>query len=464
MSHGSHNRTSDDFFPNSPIRLSENLNTSGTMPMPQNADFKTHNEADNNNENRTQNNSDDDENQPLTLIAAQLPTTTTPRLVEKLRIKVPSISPNNDSSSSSNSNPSTSKTNNNSMYQDTTGASTKLRRYCTRCRRKFRHTVEFHAHLRMHVTQPSVVLRALSPTNNVAYRDYLRQFKQEEEDSSKEAVEEDIDSNPERILSIRTDMSAHTAAESGSLKLRLKIDTNSRRFSISTDNNNGANNFNAAAVTAITPAQQLSSSSSSSKSSSNRPQSAIRILRANEIKRSPSPPKASESSISRNAEPENVNIKRFKSDPPAGLHFECPSLDGYGLEQFSATNCGADDNNGMLMTATAANNDNANDNAAGADEEIMMNSGEAAQLLRELLENPSITGDMDGDWAGAAGANEFMSIDRLAHICTVCHKNFADAALLHQHLQQTGHDDGDGGGGSSSSGNGHSAALIPMEW
>lgn len=421
---------------------------------------------------------DDDENQPLAVIATQMPTATvTTRFVEKLRIKLPSISPNYDSSNSSNTDTSNTINNNNhppnAAPYPSTPTTSKPRRFCVRCCKKFRHTVDFHAHLKTHVMQPTVVLRALSPTHDPVYRAYLRktqyELEQQQEEQQEETTELRVESLPaERRppLSVRTDLKAPAAAtnsipfasppntancndssSSGGLKLRLKIDANSRRFSVSTDIIQGITNHNNA--TAIASAVSPS-----------RPPSA-RILRASDCKLSPTFRAAV--STSNNGTTASLNAgmmparEHFKPDPAstASLHFECPTLDGYGLADFAARHSANSHNNAAPQ--------NHRTNAAGEceAEESLMNSGDAAQLLRDLLENPTRPSDddMDADWPGAAGASEeFMSIERLMHICTVCHKNFADAALLHQHRQQTGHDGGGGGGGM----NGAAAGRMSM--
>lgn len=60
-------------------------------------------------------------------------------------------------------------------------------------------------------------------------------------------------------------------------------------------------------------------------------------------------------------------------------------------------------------------------------------------LLKKLLEsNNNQQISQDTDWSSPT--NEFISIDRLAHICTVCHKSFSDAVGLFEHKRFTGHD------------------------
>lgn len=81
------------------------------------------------------------------------------------------------------------------------------------------------------------------------------------------------------------------------------------------------------------------------------------------------------------------------------VHFECPTLDG--LDQFN--------------------------------EEV--NKEAAAQLLKQLLETPQMP--QENEWAPS---NEYISIDRLAHMCPVCHSNFPDAVMLYEHKRITGHD------------------------
>ncbi|GAB0091290.1 uncharacterized protein DMENIID0001_061140 [Sergentomyia squamirostris] len=121
-----------------------------------------------------------------------------------------------------------------------------------------------------------------------------------------------------------------------------------------------------------------------------------KILKASEIKQSP--PGSPNTRVR-----ELIPIPEL-SDlmPPDRIHFECPTLDG--LDQF-------------------------NSEASRED---------ASDILKNLLEfNQQPL--MEPDWNGQP-ANEFISIEKLGHICRVCHMNFTDPVLLFQHQRQTGHD------------------------
>lgn len=84
------------------------------------------------------------------------------RIVEKLRITVPSTSPIWSSCYSSSSESSSSNRGN------------KIRkRFCVTCNQRFRKTSELHKHLLSHVTQPSIQLERLSQ-NNKYYQDFLK--------------------------------------------------------------------------------------------------------------------------------------------------------------------------------------------------------------------------------------------------------------------------------------------------
>lgn len=130
----------------------------------------------------------------------------------------------------------------------------------------------------------------------------------------------------------------------------------------------------------------------------------IRILTAKEIKLSPS------RSPSTNASPLDAMVAlsemTFNDNSNASymteqdkVHFECPTLDG--LDQFN--------------------------------EEV--NKEAAAQLLKQLLETPQMP--QENEWTPT---NEYISIDRLAHMCPICHSNFPDAVMLYEHKRITGHD------------------------
>lgn len=131
----------------------------------------------------------------------------------------------------------------------------------------------------------------------------------------------------------------------------------------------------------------------------------IRILTAKEIKLSPTRSPSTNASpldamvaLSEMTFSDNSNANNYMSDQDK-VHFECPTLDG--LDQFN--------------------------------EEV--NKEAAAQLLKQLLETPQMP--QENEWTPT---NEYISIDRLAHMCPVCHSNFPDAVMLYEHKRITGHD------------------------
>ncbi|KAG4067672.1 hypothetical protein HA402_005444 [Bradysia odoriphaga] len=132
----------------------------------------------------------------------------------------------------------------------------------------------------------------------------------------------------------------------------------------------------------------------------------IRILTAKEIKLSPNRSPSTNASpldamvaLSEMTFSDNSNSNTNYMTDQDKLHFECPTLDG--LDQFN--------------------------------EEV--NKEAAAQLLKQLLETPQMP--QENEWTPT---NEYISIDRLAHMCPVCHSNFPDAVMLYEHKRITGHD------------------------
>lgn len=261
------------------------------------------------------------------------------RTVEKLKISLPATSPIWSSCYSSSSESSSSSR-----------ANKVRKRFCVACNQRFRKTSELHKHLLTHVTQPSVELERLSPSNKY-YQDFLKR-------QSSEAGVEEITG----------------------FKIKLKVLS-------------GAQNFE------VIP---------NALDEENRGKG-IRILTAKEIKLSPN----RSASSSTNASPldamvalsemtfsDNSNTNTNYMSEQDKLHFECPTLDG--LDQFN--------------------------------EEV--NKEAAAQLLKQLLETPQMP--QENEWTPTT--NEYISIDRLAHMCPVCHSNFPDAVMLYEHKRITGHD------------------------
>lgn len=125
-----------------------------------------------------------------------------------------------------------------------------------------------------------------------------------------------------------------------------------------------------------------------------------KILKACEIKQSP----PGSPSLHARAIRDLIPIPELPTDmmgPPERIHFECPTLDG--LDQFN--NEGREDASDILKN------------------------------LLELNQQPL----MEPDWNGQV-PNEFISIEKLGHVCRICHMNFTDPVLLFQHQRQTGHD------------------------
>ncbi|XP_055318504.1 bromodomain-containing protein 4-like isoform X2 [Sitodiplosis mosellana] len=120
----------------------------------------------------------------------------------------------------------------------------------------------------------------------------------------------------------------------------------------------------------------------------------IRVLRAEEIKQSP--PRTSPIHIHL---PDNAMVS-LPSDNR--IHYECPSLDG--LSQFA---------------------------------EEAMNEESNAQILKKLLETSNLPPE-SGEW-DSTQVNEFISIDRLAHLCKTCNEKYPSLNLLHEHQRLTGH-------------------------
>lgn len=114
----------------------------------------------------------------------------------------------------------------------------------------------------------------------------------------------------------------------------------------------------------------------------------IRVLRADEIKQSPP------STPHKDNFPANEMITLPVNENR--IHYECPTLDG--LNQFS---------------------------------EVTENE----EILKHLLETPSNIPPEISDFV----PSEFISIERLAHTCTMCNQKFTDIKFLDEHQRNTGH-------------------------
>lgn len=262
------------------------------------------------------------------------------RVVEKLKITLPSSSPIWSSCCSSSSESSSSSRVN------------KIRkRFCVTCNQRFRKTSELHKHLLTHVTQPSVQLERLSESNKY-YQDFLKRQ--------------------------AADGGGGSDDTSSGFKIKLKVLSGAQNFEVIPNALDEANRGKG-----------------------------IRILTAKEIKLSPtrSPSTANASpldamvALSEMTFSDNSNSNANYMTEQDKVHFECPTLDG--LDQFN--------------------------------EEV--NKEAAAQLLKQLLETPQMP--QENEWTPT---NEYISIDRLAHMCPVCHSNFPDAVMLYEHKRITGHD------------------------
>ncbi|XP_055685002.1 uncharacterized protein LOC129791089 isoform X2 [Lutzomyia longipalpis] len=126
-----------------------------------------------------------------------------------------------------------------------------------------------------------------------------------------------------------------------------------------------------------------------------------KILKASEIKQSP----PGSPGLTNRAPRELIPIPELPNDliPPDRIHFECPTLDG--LDQFNSDT----------------------------------SSEDASDILKNLLEFNQQPPMMEPEWNGQV-PNEFISIEKLGHVCRVCHMNFTDPVLLFQHQRQTGHE------------------------
>ncbi|XP_059618184.1 uncharacterized protein LOC132262788 isoform X2 [Phlebotomus argentipes] len=122
-----------------------------------------------------------------------------------------------------------------------------------------------------------------------------------------------------------------------------------------------------------------------------------KILKASEIKQSP----PGSPGLQNRGIRELIPIPELPVEmmSPEKIHFECPTLDG--LDQFNS--------------------------------ESREDASDILKNLLELNQQPL----MEPEWNGP---NEFISIDKLGHICRVCHMNFTDPVLLFQHQRQSGHD------------------------
>ncbi|XP_037921125.1 uncharacterized protein LOC119657983 isoform X2 [Hermetia illucens] len=251
----------------------------------------------------------------------------------------------------------------------------KRKRHCVTCDLHFPHKADLLEHLKVHISQPSIQVQALPDDDSL-----LQEFRE------RQKTMETIDTEDEEQYTVVPEAKgdAPSQIESGSLKLKLKL--------------SGSQNFQVVPMNRLTEKREPPPSRKPTE----------RILTAQEIKSSP--PLSSAPNV--NGGPLDAMValaemqRTMKPQPTddnllENKYFECPTLDG--LDQFA--------------------------------EEI--NNEAAEDLLKKLLEGGSQQMPQENDWS--SNTNEFISIDRLANMCTVCNANFPDALRLHEHKRITGH-------------------------
>lgn len=259
-----------------------------------------------------------------------------------------------------------------SESSSTTNIKKHRKRICKECNRHFKHTAEWLSHLKTHIKQPKVSLVPISEKNSY-YIDYLHRNSKTKRRSS---------------------------TDSGSLRIKIKIPRN--ESSVANESNGINESEDGAALNSISEPRTKSQRFKDLKSNESINEAVndalrsnnecrIRVLRAEEIKQSPprAPMKDNFPADAMVTLPVNENR----------IHYECPILDG--LNQFS---------------------------------EGPENEESAEQILKHLLETPSIPPEMN-DFV----PSEFISIDRLAHTCTVCNLKFTEFKFLDEHQRNTGH-------------------------
>lgn len=186
------------------------------------------------------------------------------------------------------------------------------------------------------------------------------------------------------------------STDSGSLRIKIKIPRNESSTTIET-NGIDKSQYGASPNSILEPRPKSKSlnDSKSYESINDAPRSnnecRIRVLRADEIKQSPP------TTPMKDNFPANVMVSLPVNENR--IRYECPTLDG--LNQFS---------------------------------EVTANEESAEQILKHLLETPSIPPEIN-DFV----PSEFISIDRLAHTCTICNQKFTDIKFLDEHKRISGH-------------------------
>lgn len=217
------------------------------------------------------------------------------RIIEKLRIVIPSMSSPSSihSSSSECSSPVRSKKN--------------KKRFCIKCDLRFKHTVDWLKHLEKHISLPSIKLTKLD-TNDTFYKEYLERYN----GASKRRLSNDTES----------------------LKIKLKIPrteaTTSNPISATEKSTDQPN-----AIKTPTPAPTPPTN-----------ECRLRVLKAEEIKLSPprSPLKVNI--------PENAMVAL---PPENQVHYECPTLDG--LNQFAEDAMNEESTANILKQLLATSNE-----------------------------------------------------------------------------------------------------------
>lgn len=279
--------------------------------------------------------------------------------IERIRLPISMASPTSIYSSSSES-------------SSSTNIKKHRKRMCNECNRHFKHTAEWLLHLKTHIKQPKVSLVPISDKNSY-YIDYLHRN----------------DKNKRRA-----------STDSGSLRIKIKIPRN--EASVANESNGINESQDSASQNSILESKPKSRRFEDLKSNEtmnealddalrSKNEGRIRVLRADEIKRSPP------STPMKDNFPTNVMVTLPVNENR--IHYECPTLDG--LNQFS---------------------------------EVAANEESAEQILKHLLEAPSILPEMN-DFV----PSEFISIDRLAHTCSMCNQKFTDIKFLDEHQRNTGH-------------------------
>lgn len=261
----------------------------------------------------------------------------------------------------------------------------KKKRLCTLCNLQFRHKIDFLNHHKSHVSLPTISIKRLS-VKDFQFQEYIKRQKERVLCARKKT-------GPPNLYNTRTTLYQNIAPappkyNPEGLKLKLKM--------------SGGQNFEVVQTQNIKIENEAEMREQQQREHLNR----IRILTAREIKasppHSPRPPNIPLNPLEAMYELTSINnsMPNFMKSPGDKIHFECPTLDG--LDQFHMEN----------------------------------DKDAAAALLKQLLESPQLP--QENEWHNSS-TSEFISIDRLAHICTICHSNFPDAVMLYEHKRITGH-------------------------